>query len=46
MLLTLISLTVVGIVSSAGSRSWVAREADEGAAAEPDAALIAAAGVA
>jgi putative spermidine/putrescine transport system permease protein len=46
MLLTLISLTVVGIVSFAGSRSWVAREADEGAAAEPDAALIAAAGVA
>jgi putative spermidine/putrescine transport system permease protein len=46
MFLTLISLTVVGIVSFAGSRSWVAREADDGAEAEPDAALIAAAGVA
>ena len=36
MVLTLISLTVVGIVSFASSRSWVAREADEAAEADAD----------
>lgn len=47
MFLTLISLAVVGVVSFAGSRSWVRREAEEtAAAAEPDPPVPLAAGVA
>ncbi len=47
MFLTLISLTVVGIVSFAGSRSWVARDAEAADdAPEPELPLPVAAGVA
>ena len=44
--LTLISLAVVGIVSFAGSRSWVRQEAEDAAAPEPEPSLPIAAGTA